>query len=471
MKFGSCNDGKMESAITHVLCEGEPFRLSACIATIRRNLACRQGNCVVCRRYSALRPSRSTSPVSAPAAPLPPAGIPTIGVHHLFDITGQDDISLSLPTDVAVGKEGHIYVVDGGNHRIVTFDRNGKYLRTCGGKGTGEGQFNSPVGVGTDGKGRVYVADTGNHRIQVFNADGRFQYTFPVVDNGLAIRPIDVAADASGSKIYVSGNNNHKIMAYTASGKPIRQWGGNGESGGLFRYPASVVVSPEGDLYVADVLNSRVQGFDEKGELLIQVGAWGVLPGQLFRPKGVAVDEKQRIYISDSYMDVIQVFDGEGRFQHVLGLDGTPQRFLSAGGIAIDRENRLYTAEILSNRVSDLRIYEPAPVMTPNGIRGVLLYLSGIAFAFAIVVVSSPGFAAPNQAAPASAGHVPVPAGQDGCLLCHKFPGLGRYAKDAQNRIVKRIFYVNEDIHKSSYHGRFNCIRTHQKSSAAKPAT
>lgn len=279
-------------------------------------------------------------------------GIPTAAVRHLFDITGQGAGGLSLPTDVAVGSDDRIYVVDGGNHRIVAFDRNGKYLLTIGRKGSDEGQFKDPVGVGTDGKGRVYVADTGNHRIQVFGADGRFQYAFPVVDNGLAIRPIDVAADASGTRIYVSGNNNHKIMSFTAPGKFLRQWGGNGEGGGLFRYPASVVVAPEGDVYVADALNSRVQGFDQEGALLIQVGTWGVLPGQLFRPKGVAVDGKQRIYISDSYMDVVQVYDGEGRFLHVLGHDGTPQRFVSAGGIAIGHDNRLYAAEILRNKVS-----------------------------------------------------------------------------------------------------------------------
>lgn len=293
-----------------------------------------------------------SSAASSPAAPIHRAGIPTVKVHHLFDITGQDGAELSLPTDVAVGNNYRIYVVDGGHHRIVVFDQDGKQIFTFGSKGTKEGQFNGPVGIGTDKKGRVYVADTGNHRIQIFNADGRFRSEFPVIDGDLPIRPVDVAANASGTRIYVSGNNNHKIMAYKASGRLIRKWGGNGESSGLFRYPASVVVSATGDLYVADVLNSRVQGFDKAGELLILVGAWGVLPGQLFRPKGVAVDGKQHIYISDSYMDVIQVFDSEGRFQHVLGFDGKPQRFKSAGGITIDDKNRLYTAEVLNNKIS-----------------------------------------------------------------------------------------------------------------------
>lgn len=280
------------------------------------------------------------------------AGIPTAGVRHLFDITGQGAGGLSLPTDVAVSSDGRIFIVDGGNHRVVAFDHNGKYLLTIGRKGSGEGQMKDPVGIGADGKGRIYVADTGNHRIQVFASDGRFQYAFPVVESGLAIRPIDVATDVTGTKIFVSGNNNHKIMAFAAPGRLVGKWGGNGESGGLFRYPASVALSSEGDVYIADALNSRVQGFDELGALLIQVGAWGVLPGQLFRPKGVAIDSKQNIYISDSYMDVVQVYDSEGRFLHVLGQDGKPQRFVSAGGIAIGSDNRLYTAEILRNKVS-----------------------------------------------------------------------------------------------------------------------
>lgn len=309
-----------------------------------------------CRHKTMYRRALQTTLAALLAGWLSPAfaaaGIPTVGVRHLFDLTGQGAGNLSLPTDVAVGSDGRIFVVDGGNHRIVVFDHNGKYLNTIGRKGSGEGQFRDPVGIGADGKGRIYVADTGNHRIQVFGTDGRFQYAFPVVENGLPIRPIDVATDATGYKIFVSGNNNHKIMAFAAPGRPVGKWGGNGESGGLFRYPASVTVAPGGEVYIADALNSRVQGFDDEGALLIQVGTWGVLPGQLFRPKGVAVDGKKGIYISDSYMDVIQVFDDEGRFLHVLGQGGKPQRFVSAGGIAIGSDNRLYAAEILRNKVS-----------------------------------------------------------------------------------------------------------------------
>ncbi|WP_170942375.1 NHL repeat-containing protein [Noviherbaspirillum denitrificans] len=277
---------------------------------------------------------------------------PTKAIRHLFDITGGAAGPLAVPTDVAVGKDGRIYVVDGGNHRLVAFGPSGQYLFSIGRAGTGKGEFKSPVGVGTDSQGRVYVADSGNNRIQIFDGAGNFIGTFPVASNGKPIRPIDVAPDAEGKTLYVTGNNNHKVMAFSPSGQLLREWGGEGLSDGEFRYPATISVTPNGLIFVVDVMNTRVQVFDKRGRLGFRVGEWGVLPGQFLRPKGVAIDSGGWSYVSDSYMDVIQVFDNSYRFQHVLGADGNLQRFNSPGGLAIDNNNRLYVVEMLGNKVS-----------------------------------------------------------------------------------------------------------------------
>ena len=287
---------------------------------------------------------------SAPASAAAP--IPTTPARHVFDFTGQGAGGLSLPSDVAVNADGRAYVVDGGNHRVVAFDKNGKYLFAFGQKGSAAGQFRDPVGIGIDGRGRLYVADKGNHRIQIFGPEGSFQGAFAVTEAGHAVRPIDVAPDPTGSRIYVTGNNNHRVMEFTANGTPVRAWGEQGEATGQFRFPASIHVGPSGGVFVVDVLNSRAQGFNSEGTWMVQVGTWGILPGQLFRPKGLAVDAKGRIFIGDSYMDVIQIFDDEGHFLHVLGNKGTPQRFVSAGGISAGPNNRLYVAEMLRNKVS-----------------------------------------------------------------------------------------------------------------------
>jgi len=78
------------------------------------------------------------------------------------------------PTDVAVAPNHDIYVVDGyGSQRVTRFDKNFKPLRTIGGHGTGDGQFNICHGIWINtlkgGEPEVYIADRTNGRIQIFD--------------------------------------------------------------------------------------------------------------------------------------------------------------------------------------------------------------------------------------------------------------------------------------------------------------
>lgn len=283
------------------------------------------------------------------------AEIPTHGARRVATLGG--DGILSLPSDVALTGDGRVVVVDSGHHRLAVFGRDGKPVARIGGPGTEPGRLRDPVGLGIAPNGELYVADKGNRRIQVFDIDGRFLRGFAVVSRGKSVAPVDVAIDAAGKAVYVTGNSNHRVMAFTPAGAFVREWGGEGENRGEYRYPGTVAVGGDGRVYAVDILNTRVQVFEPGGRGLFQVGEWGVLPGRLFRPKGVALDGAGRVYVSDSYLDVVQVFDSSYRFLYVLGAGGQPQRVVSAGGIAVDGR-RLYVTEMLKNRVS---VFELAP--------------------------------------------------------------------------------------------------------------
>jgi DNA-binding beta-propeller fold protein YncE len=263
------------------------------------------------------------------------ATIRTAPLRHVFDLTGDPLGKFALPTDVAVSPQGRIFVVDGGHHRVVAFDAAGKSLFS---------------------HGAFYVADKGNHRIQVFSHDGAWQAAIPVAVQGKPAAPVDVAIDAQ-QRLYIT-TTQHRVVVLDSRGRLIRQWGGEGESKGEFRFAATVALDRAGLVHVVDALNARVQVFEPAGRYIISVGEWGVLPGQLFRPKGVATDARGRVYVSDSYLDVVQVFDENRHFLHVLGEGGKPHRFTAAGGIAIDQHNRLYVAEVLKHRVT---VFELAP--------------------------------------------------------------------------------------------------------------
>jgi sugar lactone lactonase YvrE len=78
----------------------------------------------------------------------------------------------SRPTDVGFDSAGNIFVTDGyGNSRVVKFDKNGRYIKSVGTRGSQQGQLNTPHSMSMDAQGNVYVADRGNNRVQVFDND------------------------------------------------------------------------------------------------------------------------------------------------------------------------------------------------------------------------------------------------------------------------------------------------------------
>lgn len=94
--------------------------------------------------------------------------------NHLFDIgkRGVGPGEFNLPRDVAIGKNGQIYVVDGGNFRVQIFDRAGKYLQSFGSVGKQLGNFARPKEIASDPDGNVYVVDAAFGNFQIFSAEG-----------------------------------------------------------------------------------------------------------------------------------------------------------------------------------------------------------------------------------------------------------------------------------------------------------
>lgn len=87
--------------------------------------------------------------------------------------------ALNQPDDVAIAPNGDIFIGNGhsehtGPAKMIKFDKNGKFIKSWGGHGSGPGQFEMPHSLAFDSKGRLFVADRGNNRIQIFDQDGKF---------------------------------------------------------------------------------------------------------------------------------------------------------------------------------------------------------------------------------------------------------------------------------------------------------
>jgi hypothetical protein len=94
---------------------------------------------------------------------------------------GAEEYVLGEIADVALGKDGSIFVFDRQVPIVRHYDASGKFIRSIGRGGSGPGEYRSASGIATMPDGRLLVWDTGNWRINVYSANGDVltQWTTP----------------------------------------------------------------------------------------------------------------------------------------------------------------------------------------------------------------------------------------------------------------------------------------------------
>ena len=95
--------------------------------------------------------------------------IGTGGKNHTLTDPGE----FSMPTNVAVDKDGNVYVTDTLNNRVEIFDADGNFISEFGKSGDGPGHFARPKGIAIDRDGHIWVTDEVQSRVQVFDGEGR----------------------------------------------------------------------------------------------------------------------------------------------------------------------------------------------------------------------------------------------------------------------------------------------------------
>lgn len=277
-----------------------------------------------------------------------------------FDLD-RSDLPLRIPTAVAVGPDGVVYVLDGAHNRVALFEADGR--RRAAWTRFGETALAQPVGLHLDAQRRLWIADSGNHRVLIVDRDGALaqEIRLPREESGHAGDPTDVAVSPDGAFAWIADNDNHRLLRFETAGGAWKSVGSAGESLGQFQYPFQVVRNAAGDLFVSDVLNGRVQWLNAAGAPLRSVGGYGVELGQFFRPGGLALDAAGNLWVADSVLGVVQTFDPEGALIDVLRDEsGGVLRLAGPLGLAFDRDGALYVVESAAGRVQKLKVTRSA---------------------------------------------------------------------------------------------------------------
>ncbi|MBE0698886.1 MAG: 6-bladed beta-propeller [Anaerolineaceae bacterium] len=222
------------------------------------------------------------------------------------------------PWDVAVGRDGSVYVSDTWNHRVQKFTADGKFIKMWGYFGQGEAPeaFWGPRGLAVDTEGRLYVMDTGNKRIAIFDPDGNFisQFGTAGFDPGQFDEPVGIAVDAENN-VYITDTWNQRIqvLAHSSDSQtyvPLRSWDFSGWEGQSLDNKPFLAVSPvNGHVFVTDPEKPRVVEFDSEGALVRAWGDYSSGPDGFGLASGVAVDQNGNVWISDGANNVLLRFE------------------------------------------------------------------------------------------------------------------------------------------------------------------
>ena len=180
----------------------------------------------------------------------------------LFPARASQVESFVRPTDVAWDAQGNIYVADGyGNARVAKYDRNGKWIKNWGSRGSGQGQFNIVHGIAIDAQGNVYVGDEGNKRVQVFDTEGTFKTQFTNVGAPTALcltrgaQPVLYVAHTGDP----DGMEDAAIYKVDLKGNVLGKFGSAGKLPKEFGLVNSIDCRNENELLVGELSNWRVQ--------------------------------------------------------------------------------------------------------------------------------------------------------------------------------------------------------------------
>lgn len=264
-------------------------------------------------------------------------------------------LGILLPTGIAVGVHGNIFVADSGHGRILKISPDGQVRGRWGSAGTGPGQFAGPNLLAVDAHGNVYVADSGNNRVEKLSSAGRpsGQWGGKGTGPGQLDNPLGVALDGRGD-LYVTDAFNDRIQRIPLGGGAATAV--QLQSGLSLRHPSAIAIDSQGDLYVSDPGNHRIVKLSSGGRLLAQ---WGADVG-LNKPAGIALDAHGNIYVADRAADRIQKLSPGGHPLARWGALGTAPgqlQLVSHGhvdGIALDARGDIFVADTGNNRIQEL---------------------------------------------------------------------------------------------------------------------
>jgi len=301
---------------------------------------------------------------------------------------------LRRPTDVAIDRNGLIYVADFYNHRVRRIDAKGTISTVVGGgtESLKEHVYSSSTalewasGIALDNQNNLLLLVSMNQDLEVWRVekDGYMSLVkslgAPTDAGPYQTVPFGGLAVANDGTLYIADRYGNRVYRLAADGT-LASFAGTGEFGfccdgasaasAQLAWPIGLALDKHGNLYIADSANNRIRMVDRKGTITTVAGSDDLADGdngpavsaRLSFPFGVAVAPNGSLAIADTgnhrlrrvTAGIIYALAGTGRG----GFWGDQRPALQAGlsgpeGIAFDAKGNLFIADTENHRVREI---------------------------------------------------------------------------------------------------------------------
>lgn len=305
-----------------------------------------------------------------PGTLCPVAGTGAIGFNG--DGLPATETELNLPSEVRVGPDGRIYIMDFNNFRLRVIREDG-LVETVAGSGvhgianTGVPAEDSPLENPIDfdflPDGRLVLVSYHDPRVLVLEEDGRLHAiagTGTVADSGdggpaleAEFEQLDGIAIRPDGAIYVSDSLAHRVRLIedgtvrTVAGTGERGYFGDGGPGteAALYWPTALALDGAGNLYITEKLNGVVRRLAPDGTITTVAGTGRLsfsgdggpaTEASLQWPDGVAVAEDGTLYVNDGANFRVRRITPDGIIETVAGRGA--KGLAGVGGPALEAE-------------------------------------------------------------------------------------------------------------------------------------
>ena len=221
---------------------------------------------------------------------------------NLLKVIGQGSGNSRLVKPIGVAVTDNVIAVsDCDKHQVKKYSLQGELLSVIGCRGNKNGQLNYPKGLAFNNNRLLYVVDGNNYRVQVFQQDDKFSFSFGKRGSnpGKFQFPVRVAIDHNNN-VLVTDRDANCIVMFTQSGEFM-------QTINSYR-PHAITVSPSGYFITSHTgNNNKVRVWSDTYQCIKMFGKKGPKQGEFYGIEGMAIDSSGTVYVTEWYNKRLQV--------------------------------------------------------------------------------------------------------------------------------------------------------------------